>query len=85
MSIQTSQNAYEAAKAEEEARSEAFSFIKKRFEAGLVNTTTYLSELTNLTQSRAKAHNALNTLQVAKASAAYAYGIDLLTLLEEKK
>ncbi|MDD2368761.1 MAG: TolC family protein [Sulfuricurvum sp.] len=85
MSIQTSQHAYEAAKAEEEARSEAFGFIKQRFEAGLVNTTTYLSELTNLTYSRAKAHNALNTLQVAKASAAYAYGIDLMTLIEEKK
>lgn len=85
MSIQTSKNAYEAAKAEEEARSEAFGFIKKRFEAGLVNTTTYLSELTNLTYSRAKAHNALNTLQVAKASAAYAYGIDLMTLIEDKK
>lgn len=85
MSIHTSQNAYEAAKAEEEARSEAFIFIKKRFEAGLVNTTTYLSELTNLTQSRAKARSARNTLQVAKASAAYAYGIDLLTLIEDKK
>lgn len=85
MSIQTSQNAYEAAKAEEEARTEAFGFIKKRFEAGLVNTTNYLSELTNLTQSRAKARNALNTLQVAKASAAYAYGIDLITLIKEKK
>jgi outer membrane protein len=85
MSIQTSQNAYEAAKAEEEARLEAFGFIKKRFEAGLVNTTTYLSELTNLTQSRAKTRNARNTLQVAKASAAYAYGIDLMTLIEEKK
>ncbi|MDD2266888.1 TolC family protein [Sulfuricurvum sp.] len=85
MSIQTSQNAYEAAKAEEEARNEAFGFIKQRFEAGLVNSTTYLSELTNLTQSRTKTRNALNTLQVAKASAAYAYGIDLLTLLEEKK
>ncbi len=85
MSIKTSQNAYEAAKAEEEARSEAFGFIKKRFEAGLVNTTTYLSELTNLTYSRAKARNALNTLQVAKASAAYAYGIDLMSLIEDKK
>ncbi|MDD5212653.1 MAG: TolC family protein [Sulfuricurvum sp.] len=85
MSIKTSQNAYEAAKAEEEARSESFSFIKQRFEAGLLNTTNYLSELTNLTQSRAKTHNALNTLQVAKASAAYAYGIDLMTLIEGKK
>lgn len=85
ISIQTTQNAYNAAKAEEEARSEAFGFIKKRFEAGLVNTTTYLSELTNLTQSRAKVHNARNTLQVAKASAAYAYGIDLMSLIEEKK
>jgi len=85
MSIQTSKNAYEAAIAEEEARSVAFGFIKKRFEAGLVNTTTYLSELTNLTYSRSKARNARNTLQVAKASAAYAYGIDLLTLIEDKK
>ncbi|MDD2782312.1 TolC family protein [Sulfuricurvum sp.] len=85
MSIQTSQNAYEAAKAEEEARFEAFGFIKKRFEAGLVNSTTYLSELTNLTQSRAKARNARNTLQVAKASAAYAYGIDLMTLIKDEK
>jgi outer membrane protein len=85
MSIQTSQNAYDAAKAEEEARSEAFGFIKKRFEAGLVNTTTYLSELTNLTYSRAKARNARNTLQVAKASAAYAYGIDLMTLIKDEK
>ncbi len=85
MMIQTSQNAYEAAKAEEAARLEAFSFIKKRFEAGLINTTTYLSELTNLTQSRAKVHNARNTLQVAKASAAYAYGIDLMTLIKDEK
>lgn len=85
MAIQTSQNAYDAAIAEEEARNEAFVFIKKRFEAGLVNTTTYLSELTNLTYSRAKARTARNTLQVAKASAAYAYGIDLLTLIEDKK
>lgn len=84
MAIQTSQNAYEAAKAEEEARLEAFGFIKKRFEAGLLNSTTYLGELTNLTLSRAKARTARNTLQVAKASAAYAYGIDLMTLIEDK-
>lgn len=84
MGVQTSQNAYEAAIAEEEARSEAFGFIKKRFEAGLVNSTTYLSELTTLTQSRAKVKTARNTLQVAKASAAYAYGIDLMTLIKEK-
>ena len=85
LSIQTSQNGYEAAKAEEEARLEAFGFIKKRFEAGLVNTTTYLSELTNLTYSRAKTRKARNTLQIAKASAAYAYGIDLMTLIKDEK
>lgn len=85
LSIRTAQNALSAATAEEAARSEAFRFIRQRFEAGLVNTTTYLSELTDLSISRAKMDHARNTLQVAKASAAYAHGIDLMTLLEEKK
>lgn len=85
MSLQASESAYHAAIAEEEARSEAFGFIKKRFEAGLVNTTTYLSELSDLSASRAKAKSARHSLQIAKANLAYAYGTDLMTLLEEKK
>ncbi|MDD5053027.1 MAG: TolC family protein [Sulfuricurvum sp.] len=85
LSIQTAKNAYQAAQAEEAARNEAFGFIRQRFEAGLVNTTTYLSELTNLSASRAKLRHARNALQVAKANGAYAHGIDLMTLLQETK
>lgn len=85
LSIKTTQSAYDAALAEEEARSEAFSFIRQRFEAGLINTTTYLTELTTLSTSRAKTHHARNSLQMAKANAAYAHGIDIMTLLEETK
>lgn len=85
LSVQTAQNAYQSALAEYEARTEAFGFVKKRFEAGLVNTTTYLTELTALSQSQSKKSHARNALQVAKASAAYTHGIDLLTLIEEKK
>jgi len=85
LSLQASQSAYNAAKSEEEARSEAFSFVKKRFEAGLVNTTTYLSELSDLSTSRAKVQSARHNLQMAKANLAYAYGTDLMTLIEGKQ
>lgn len=85
MSLQAAQNGYKAAKAEEEARLEAFTYVKKRFEAGLLNTTTYLSELTSLSQSHAKVKNAIYAEQIAKANLAYTYGIDLMTLIEEKK
>lgn len=85
LSIQTAQNAYQSALAEYEARMEAFTFVKKRFEAGLLNSTAYLTELTALSQSQARKAHARNALQVAKASAAYTHGIDLLTLIEDKK
>ncbi len=85
MTLNASQSAYTAAKAEEEARNEAFKTIKQRFEAGLVNTTTYLSELSALSQSRAKVQSSRNALQISKANVAYTYGIDLMTLIEEKK
>ncbi|ADR34432.1 outer membrane efflux protein [Sulfuricurvum kujiense DSM 16994] len=85
LSLQASQSAYDAAKSEEEARSEAFGFVKKRFEAGLVNTTTYLSELSDLSLSRAKVQSARHSLQMAKANLAYAYGTDLMTLIEGKQ
>jgi len=85
MTLNASRSAYNAAKAEEEARNEAFKTIKQRFEAGLVNTTTYLSELSSLSQSRAKVQSSRNALQISKANVAYTYGIDLMTLIEEKK
>lgn len=85
LSLHASQSAYNAAKSEEEARSEAFSFVKKRFEAGLVNATTYLSELSDLSLSRAKVQSARHSLQMAKANLAYAYGTDLMTLIEGKQ
>lgn len=85
LSIQSAQEALIAANSEEEARIEAFVFIKARFEAGLVNSTTYLNELTLLSDARAKARHAKNGLQVAKANAAYTHGIDLIRLVEEKK
>jgi outer membrane protein TolC len=85
MTLDASQSAYNAAVAEEEARSVAFGYIKKRFEAGLVNTTAYLSELSDLSASRAKVQTARNALQLSKAHLAYTYGTDLMTLLEEKK
>jgi outer membrane protein len=85
LNIQSAHNALRAARAEEEARHDAFVTIKTRFEAGLLNTTDYLSELTALTDARAKAHHAQNALQVAKAHAAYALGTDLMTLIEEKQ
>lgn len=85
MSIQSAHNALLAANAEESARTVAFSFVKKRFESGLINTTTYLNELSSLSDSRAKALHAKNALQIAKARAAYAYGTDIMSLLEEKK
>lgn len=85
LSLEASQSAYNAAKSEEEARSEAFGFVKKRFEAGLVNTTTYLSELSDLSTSRAKVQSARHSLQIAKANLAYAYGTDLMTLIEGKQ
>ncbi|MCX6074374.1 MAG: TolC family protein [Campylobacterales bacterium] len=85
MTLNASQSAYNAAKAEEEARNEAFKTIKQRFEAGLVNTTTYLSELSSLSQSRAKVQSSRNALQISKANLSYTYGIDLMTLIEEKK
>lgn len=85
MSLDASQNAYKAARAEEESRNVAFVYIKKRFEAGLVNSTNYLSELSDLSASRARAQNARNALQIAKANLAYAYGTDLMSLLKEKK
>ncbi len=85
LNIQSAQNALNAARAEEDARHEAFITIKTRFEAGLLNTTDYLSELTALSDARAKAHHALNALQIAKANAAHALGTDLMTLIEEKQ
>lgn len=85
MALDASQSAYTAAVAEEEARSVAFGYIKKRFEAGLVNATAYLSELSDLSASRAKVQTARNALQLSKANLAYTYGTDLMTLLEEKK
>lgn len=85
MSLHASQSAYDAAKSEVEARSEAFDYVKKRFEAGLVNTTTYLSELSDLSTSRAKVQSARHNLQMAKANLAYAYGTDLMTLIEGKQ
>lgn len=85
LSIQSAHNALLAADAEERARNEAFSFVKTRFDAGLINTTTYLSELSSLSDARAKARHAKNALQVAKAHAAYAYGTDLMSLIQEKK
>lgn len=85
LSIRSSEEALKAAQAEEAAREEAFTTIKGRFEAGLVNTTTYLSELTLLSDARAKARHAQNALQIAKADAAYGNGIDLMSLVEEKK
>ncbi len=85
LSIRSAEEALQAANAEEEARTDAFGTIRARFEAGLVNTTTYLSELTQLTDARSKARHAKNALQIAKANAAYVHGIDLMTLAEEKK
>lgn len=85
LNIQSAHNALNAARAEEDARHEAFITIKTRFEAGLLNTTDYLSELTALTDARVKARHAQNALQVAKANAAYALGTDLITLTEEKQ
>lgn len=84
LGIRTAHSALRAAEAEEAARAEAFRFVKTRFEAGLINLTVYLSELSALTDARAKASHAKNALQVAKANAAYAHGIDLMSLLEEK-
>lgn len=85
LNIQSAHNALNAARAEEDARHEAFVTIKTRFEAGLLNTTDYLSELTALSDARAKAGHALNALQIAKANAAHALGTDLMTLIEEKQ
>jgi outer membrane protein len=85
LNIESAHNALRAARAEEDARHEAFITIKTRFEAGLLNTTDYLSELTALTDARAKAHHALSALQVAKAQAAYALGTDLMNLIEDKQ
>lgn len=85
LTLRSSEEALKAAKAEEEAKADAFVTIRSRFEAGLVNTTTYLSELTSLTETRAKARHAQNALQMAKANAAYGYGIDLMSLTEEKQ
>lgn len=85
LSLDASREALKAAKAEEEAREEAFKTIRSRFEAGLVNSTTYLSELTSLSDARAKARHAQNALQMAKANAAFTHGIDLMSLTEEKR
>ncbi len=83
LSIRSAEEALQAANAEEEARTDAFGTIRARFEAGLVNTTTYLSELTQLTDARTKARHAQNALQMAKANVAYGYGVDLMSLTEE--
>jgi outer membrane protein len=83
-SLTTAMSAFSAAQSELEARTEAFEYVKKRFDAGLVNTTIYLTELSNLSQSRAKVQNAHNALQIAKANLAYTYGTDLMTLIEGK-
>ena len=85
LSIRSAEEALQAANAEVAAREDAFKTIKARFEAGLVNTTTYLSELTQLSDARAKGHHARNALQIAKANAGYEHGIDLMSLVEEKK
>lgn len=85
LSLRSAREALSAATAEENARSEAFGTIKTRFEAGLLNSTAFLSELTSLTDARAKARHARNALQVAKANAAFAHGVDLMSLMEEKK
>lgn len=80
LQLQTALTAHEAALSEKEARTEAFSFVKKRFEAGLVNATTYLVELANLTNAQAKERLAYHAIQRAKAQIAYNQGYDLMTL-----
>jgi outer membrane protein TolC len=84
LTLQATQSALRAAQAEASARREAFEIIKKRFEVGLIPTTTYLSELSALSLAVAKVQTTHHALQVAYAQCAYASGMDLQNLLEKQ-
>lgn len=84
LKLQATQSALNAAQAEASARREAFAIIKKRFEVGLIPTTTYLSELSALSLSLAKVQTTHHALQVAYAHCAYASGMNLENLLEKQ-